>query len=101
MDKFSCPFEYTQKVLKGKWSILIIYKINEKKGSRFLELKSELTTITSSTLTQQLNYLIDEGIVDKIDNNTYPRIVCYKLTTKGLELKKVVKQFRNWGLKYM
>lgn len=96
-----CPLQYTQSVLKGKWAILIIYKIDSKNGTRFLELKKSLDPITSSTLTKQLNYLIESEIIVKIDNNTYPRVVMYKFTQKGLELKELVNQFSNWGYKYM
>lgn len=95
-----CPFVYTQEMLRGKWSILIVYHIDEVEGSRFLDLKTKLSTITSTTLTKQLNLLIEHEIVEKHDNNSYPRVVTYKLTQKGVELRKIVLQFGAWGVKY-
>lgn len=99
--ELNCPILYTQNILKGKWSILIIYRIDELNGSRFLELKASLYNITSTTLTNQLSSLIENGIVEKIDNNSYPRVVKYILTQKGIELKEMIQLFETWGNKYM
>lgn len=95
-----CPIVYTNEVLKSRWSLLIIYKIQDSKGLRFNKLKEMLSPITASTLTNHLNKLIEHKIIVKIDNKEYPRIVKYKLTKKGENLQEIVKGFKIWGLKY-
>lgn len=89
----NCPFVYTQKMLSSKWSLLIVYKIDPVSGSRFSNIAQQLNTITNATLSKQLNQLIEKGIISKHDNNSYPRIVTYKLTQKGLDLRKIIDTF--------
>ena len=47
-----CPFFTTQKILSGKWTILILHLLEEK-SVRFNELQRSLGTITQATLTKQ------------------------------------------------
>ena len=43
-----CPFFTTQKILSGKWTILILHLL-EDKSVRFNELQRSLGTITQAT----------------------------------------------------
>ena len=66
----TCPFVVTQKVLSGKWSILILHAL-EQGPKRFNVLHRELSGITQATLTKQLRQLEEDGIIIR---KAYPQI---------------------------
>ncbi len=95
-----CPHFTAQKVFSGKWSILIIYHLNN--GTlRFGELQRKLGDITQSTLTKQLRMLEDFGLVSRYVYSEIPPKVEYSLTYLGKEFQPVLEQFRIWGDKYI
>ena len=58
-----CPFVTSQKILQGKWAILVLHELSQ--GTRrFNELERELG-ITHATLSSQLKSLEREGIVSR------------------------------------
>ena len=59
-----CPFFTTQKILSGKWTILILHLL-EDKNVRFNELQRSLGTITQATLTKQLKQLEQDGLINR------------------------------------
>ena len=84
----TCPFVVTQKVLSGKWAILILHAL-EQGPKRFNALHRELSGITQATLTKQLRQLEEDGIILR---KAYPQIppkVEYQLTEIGTEFRLV------------
>ena len=59
----ACPFFTTQKLLAGKWTILILH-ILDNGEKRFNELQRELGNITQATLTKQLKQLEQDGLIN-------------------------------------
>lgn len=95
-----CPYFTAQKVFSGKWSILIMYNLND--GTlRFGELQRRMGDITQATLTKQLRMLEDFGLVNRYVYPEVPPKVEYSLTDLGKEFKPVLEQFRIWGDKYI
>lgn len=95
-----CPYFTAQKVFSGKWSILIMYHLNE--GTlRFGELQRKMNNITQATLTKQLRMLESSGLVNRYVYSEIPPKVEYSLTDLGQEFKPVLDQFRIWGDKYI
>ncbi len=95
-----CPYFTAQKVFSGKWSILIMYHL-EDNTLRYGELHRRMDGITETTLTKQLRLLEDFGLVNR---HVYPEIppkVEYSLTDLGKEFKPVLEQFKIWGDKYI
>lgn len=95
-----CPFVVTQKVLSGKWAILILHAL-ENGPKRFNVLHRELSGITQATLTKQLRQLEDDGIIVR---KAYPQIpprVEYQLSDIGMEFRLVLNQLGTWGYKYI
>lgn len=95
-----CPYVTAQKLLAGKWSILIIYYLSEG-VLRFGELQRKMPGITQATLTKQLRALEEYGLVHR---HVYPEVppkVEYSLTEIGTEFICVLEQFRIWGEKYI
>ncbi|MPM67254.1 putative HTH-type transcriptional regulator YybR [bioreactor metagenome] len=95
-----CPYFTAQKLLSGKWSILIMYNLN--KGTlRFGELQRTMEGITQATLTKQLRMLEEFGLVNRYVYPEIPPKVEYSLTQLGKEFQPVLEQVRVWGDKYI
>ena len=95
-----CPYFTAQKVFSGKWSILIMYHLNDG-VLRFGELQRTLGNITQTTLTKQLRMLESFGLVNRHVYSEIPPKVEYSLTDLGKEFGPVLKQFQIWGDKYI
>ena len=64
-----CPFVTAQKLLQGKWAILILHALSEG-TKRFNDLEREIH-ITHATLSSQLKYMEKEGLVHR---TVYPEV---------------------------
>ena len=95
-----CPFATTQKILQGKWAILILHKL-EQGPLRFNQLQRNMPKITHSTLSIQLKRLDNYGLVKRIEYPQIPPKVEYELTPIGVEFKKVLKSISDWGYLYI
>jgi len=95
-----CPYFTAQKVFSGKWSILIMYHLNDS-TLRYGELQRRMGDITQATLTKQLRMLEDFGLVSRYIYSEIPPKVEYSLTNLGKEFEPVLEQFRIWGDKYI
>lgn len=95
-----CPYVTTQKLLSGKWAILILHQLDGQ-TKRFGQLQRDLGEITQSTLTKQLRYLEEEGLVTRTVYPEVPPRVEYQLTEIGQEFHTVLEQIEIWGDKYI
>ena len=93
-----CPFVTSQKILQGKWAILVLHELSQ--GTRrFNELERGLQ-ITHATLSAQLKSLEREGIVRRKVYAEVPPRVEYTLTDLGYSLKPVLDAMCSWGERY-
>lgn len=95
-----CPFVTAQKVLQGKWTILIMHYLSEK-PIRFNELQRMLPSMTHATLSKQLKQMGNNGLIIRTEYPQIPPKVEYELGTMGKELLPTLNQFREFGLKYI
>jgi len=95
-----CPYTTAQKVLSGKWSILILYHL-EIKTMRFGELQRQLPELTQSTLTKQLRALEENGLIERKIYPQVPPKVEYSLSDIGIKFKKVLAELAIWGNEYI
>lgn len=95
-----CPYVTAQKILSGKWSILILCYL--KNGTlRFNELSKYLKGLTQATLTKHLRKLeADHIIVRKVYPVVPPRVE-YSLSPIGEELITVLDSLSDFGIKYI
>lgn len=94
-----CPYFTSQKVLSGKWALLILHFLDE--GTlRFKELERKLSPITQATLTKQLRTLEENGLLVRTAYNTIPPKVEYSLSELGLQFKPVLNSLETWGTIY-
>lgn len=99
-EHYDCPVENAVQILRGKWKILIVWKLTSK-PRRFAELKRLVTGITEKILIQQLRELESDGVVYRKDFHEMPPKVEYSLTKHGQELKPVFDELWKWGNQYV
>ena len=96
----NCPFFTTQKILSGKWTILILHLL-EDKSVRFNELQRSLGTITQARLTNQLKQLEKDGLINRKVYAQIPPKVEYSLTDIGKKFQSVLNELEIWGNDYI
>ncbi len=94
-----CPFVTAQKLLQGKWAILILHALNEG-TKRFNELERDIQ-ITHATLSSQLKYMEKEGLVHRTVYPEVPPRVEYSLTATGRRFAPVLDSIQVWGEEYI
>ncbi|ALS36297.1 DNA-binding HxlR family transcriptional regulator [Enterococcus rotai] len=94
-----CDVATTVQLIGSKWKTLIIRDLitGPKRNS---ELKRSLAGISQKVLTESLNSMIVDGIVERIDFQTVPPHVEYQLTPLGETLLPVIESMRQWGQFY-
>lgn len=95
-----CPFATTQRVLTGKWALVIIYQLSTG-TKRFKELQRLLPGITQTILTRHLRQLEEDKIVQRKVYAEVPPRVEYSLTEMGQEFRVVLDAVEKWGLDYI
>jgi DNA-binding HxlR family transcriptional regulator len=100
MSDPSCPVCATADIICGKWTILVIRDLAERR-SRFCELERSLAGISPRTLSLRLRALEEQGIVAR---HTYPEVpprVEYSLTPKGVALVPLIEDMRRYGREWL
>ena len=80
--------------------LLELYK-GEEHTRRFSELKSCLFGITQKVLSARLKELEKEGLIEnRVDSRSFPVRSDYILTQSGLEIIEIIKDMKQWALKW-
>ena len=90
-----CPARYLLEKVSGKWSILIIDILSNKK-LRNGELMRLVEGISQKMLTQTLRELEEIKLVRRHDMQTVPPHVEYELTELGMSLHEKVCALDRW-----
>ena len=96
----TCPFTTAQKVLSGKYSLIIIFHLKDG-PVRFNELLRKFDGLTHSSLTKQLRQLEDFQLIHRKVYNQVPPKVEYSLTDLGKTLYPAINELTQWGSKYI
>ncbi|MGO3357603.1 MAG: winged helix-turn-helix transcriptional regulator [Bifidobacterium crudilactis] len=91
-----CPIETTMRIIGGKWTFLILRNIFHG-DRRFNEIQRHLDGISPRILSQRLQHLMDNGILERRVVPSTPPKVEYHLTTKGRELHPLFQAMTVWG----
>lgn len=95
-----CPYTTAQRLLTGKWTLLILYHLS-KKTMRFSELMKVLPNLTQSTLTKQLRMMESNGLIIRTAYNQIPPKVEYSLSKLGEHFQPVLDSLQVWGKEYI
>lgn len=86
-----------QRILSGKWKILILWYICVEERRRFGELMRQIGEITQSTLTKQLRELESDGLINRMVYPEIPPKVEYSLTELGKSFVPVMELMKSWS----
>jgi DNA-binding HxlR family transcriptional regulator len=100
-DKYTCPVEYTQKIVGGKWKPVILWYLSNDSPKRYGELKKILVSISHKMLSQQLKELETDNLIHREEYRQIPPKVEYSITDKGRTLLPILKLMHHWGLENM
>ncbi|MDR3143213.1 MAG: helix-turn-helix transcriptional regulator [Tannerellaceae bacterium] len=98
MNKTFCPIRDILNRIGDKWSILILWNLNENGTTRFNELYRKIPDISQKMLTATLRTLEKDGLITR---KLYPEIpprVEYSLTNTGISLIPHIQALINWAL---
>jgi len=95
-----CPYVTTQKVLQGKWAIVVLYHLSTG-TKRFSELERLIPDVTRTVLTRQLRQLEqDKLIIRKVFPEVPPRVE-YSLSSIGSKFQRILDEIEVFGLDYI
>lgn len=101
-----CAVEPVLRLLSGRWTLYIMWRLQSEGPQRFGALVKLLPGVSAKVLTERLRLLEAAGLVDRQVNPTIPPEVTYSLTERGEELRgslteieKVARlwQSESWG----
>jgi len=95
-----CPYVTAQKLLTGKWTLLIMFHLS-RQTLRFNELQRALPDLTQATLTKQLRMMEENGLVVRTVYNQIPPKVEYSLSPLGIHFRPVLDALQIWGVEYI
>jgi DNA-binding HxlR family transcriptional regulator len=93
----NCPVRKSLELLSGKWTLLILFQINER-VIRYGELKRAIPGISEKMLIQELNMLVEHKLVSKKVYLEIPPKVEYRLTKIGLKTLPIADKLAQFGL---
>ena len=95
-----CPYATSQKILSGKWALIVLHHLSEN-TLRFNELQKLLPDITQATLTKQLRTLEEYGVITRTVYPQIPPKVEYALSDIGKDFSEVLSSLKIWSDKYL
>jgi DNA-binding HxlR family transcriptional regulator len=95
----NCSIAKALEVVGERWTLLIIRDVFL--GLRRFDQLQESLGIARNVLTERLNRLVKEGIVERVQYNERPLRYEYRLTDKGFELNVALTALRQWGDKHL
>ena len=92
--KDRCPIRDTVEVINRKWTVILLWDMfnGYEHFNEFKDINSELS---SNVLSDTLKFLIDEGLVNKITNESNTK---YVLTNKGRSLNRIMYELGVYGI---
>ena len=95
----NCSIARALEIVGERWTLLIIR--DAFLGRRRFEEFQESLGIARNVLTDRLNRLVEEGILERVRYSERPERFEYRLTPKGRDLQIALAGLRQWGDKYL
>ena len=96
-----CPVTTTASLIGKKWHPVIVHRLLEHGPSGFNELQEAVDGISSKVLSDSLEDLEDNQLVEREIISEKPFRVQYSLTGYGESLEPVIYAMRDWGMEYL
>ncbi len=94
-----CSIARALEIVGERWTLLIVRDVFL--GLRRFDQLQENLGIARNVLTDRLNRLVDEGILERVRYSERPERFEYRLTPKGRDLQIALAGLRQWGDKYL
>ena len=95
----NCSIARALEVVGERWTLLIVR--DAFLGLRRFDQFQESLGIARNVLTDRLNRLVEEGILERVRYSERPERYEYRLTAKGRELNIALTGLRQWGDKHL
>jgi DNA-binding HxlR family transcriptional regulator len=95
----NCSIARALEVVGERWTLLIVR--DAILGVRRFEEFQESLGIARNVLTERLNRLVEEGILERVRYSERPERFEYRLTNKGRDLNISLVGLRQWGDKHV
>ncbi|QHS16702.1 winged helix-turn-helix transcriptional regulator [Halopenitus persicus] len=96
-----CPVTTTATLIGKKWHPVIIHRLLEHGPSGFNELQDAVDGISSKVLSDSLEDLQENRLVEREIISEKPFRVQYSLTDHGRSLEPVIYSMRDWGVQHL
>ena len=97
-EDMNCSVARTLEVVGEWWSLLIVRDATL--GVRRFDDFQQRLGISRNILTQRLQRLVEQGVLERVPYQEAPRRYEYRLTEKGRDLWLVLSAMRDWGDKW-
>jgi DNA-binding HxlR family transcriptional regulator len=95
----TCSIARTLEIVGERWTLLIVRDVFL--GVRRFDELQESLGVARNVLTDRLNRLVDEGILERVRYSAHPPRYEYRLTPKGIDLNVALAALRQWGDRYL
>lgn len=92
-----CPVARALDLIGDRWTLLILRDVSLYGPRRFVELKTSLTGVPPTLLSERLKTLVAEGLLERSDDSG----VTYSFTPRGREIRPVLAALRDFGAPLM
>ncbi len=96
-----CPIRNILSRIGDKWSLLVLYTLQQNDTLRFKQLQRELPDISQKSLTQTLRILEEDGFIHRQVYAEVPPRVEYSLTPRALSFLPLVGNMIKWAKENM
>ena len=91
----NCSIARTLEIVGERWTLLIIRDVFL--GLRRFDQLQESLGVARNVLTDRLNRLVEDGVLERVQYSERPLRFEYRLTKKGRELNVALTALRQWG----
>lgn len=94
-----CPVACSLDLLGDRWTLLVVRDLILGR-TRFKEFAASPEGIPTNILSDRLERLLSQGIVEQTPAADGTKRLAYRLTEKGEALRPILRELRDWGLKW-
>lgn len=99
-ERSGCPISLSLELLGDRWTLLIIRDLVFAGKRHFREFLQSDEGISSRTLSERLQTLVDEGVLTRSEDPTHGLKAIYRLTEAGIDLLPVLATLGAWGSRH-
>ena len=96
-----CPIRNVLSRIGDKWSMLVLFTLENNECQRFKELQRNIPDISQKMLTATLKTLEPDGLVRREAYAEVPPRVEYSLSDKGRSLLPLINNLLTWAIENM